>query len=377
MRAVLTSMMAAALAGPVAAVTEAPRPPSDARRELASLRDTLEVAVRRVSRSAALPGAAPQVYRLKGYGSVVVLSPRLVPLRPTGADREAQALAQAVRGLEDSLKRVRSGEVRAQIQASLRSLREAEARRTARPRVVVRRRDLTSDEAAAMGLSPDALQEVERQLQDDFAAHAQALRAAQDEMRRGSEEDQTFVQAFARMQAEAEAFRQDVDRMREQAERDVLERLQGPDVIATVPVAPPVPPAPPAPPAPPQPVTMGFPQAPSAPPVPEALPMPPPWRFWIQTEEEPEEDGDPGAVDAVVGRVREAVVAGLEGHRGELSLSPQEYVVAVVDFISRDTVHRRVARTLQVRVRAGDLAARRSGRMSAAEFRKVVTSELD
>src|SRR6185436_2084336 len=180
---------------------------------------------------------------------------------------------------------------------------------------------------------------------------------------------QALDHEFARMQEEAEAFRQDVERMREQAERDVLVRLQGPDVIA--PAAPLAPPVPAAPPTPPQPMTLTMPGMPGVPeliPTPEAPPMPPPWRFWVETDDDdtPAET-DAATGEAVVGRVREAVVAGLEAHRGPLTLPPQEFVVAVVDFLSRDPARRRVARTLQVRVRAGDLAERRAGRLTPAD----------
>jgi len=97
----------------------------------------------------------------------------------------------------------------------------------------------------------------------------------------------------------------------------------------------------------------------------------------METQEDPEEESAAGAAGDVVARVRDAVVAGLEAHRGALSLPPQEYVVAVVDFLSRDPMRRRVARTLQVRVRAGDLAERRAGRLTPADFRKRVAFEID
>src|SRR5258707_5193201 len=71
------------LAGPsLPAQTPDPsRPASPARAELEDLRTALETAIGRPSRMGFAPGApaAGRVYRLKGYGAVIVLAPRALP----------------------------------------------------------------------------------------------------------------------------------------------------------------------------------------------------------------------------------------------------------------------------------------------------------
>jgi hypothetical protein len=375
MRGVVACLLAAAMGGvPVGA---ADPPASDPRRELAGLRSTLEGSVRAVSRPLVLSSGVPQVYRLKGYGAMVVLSPRALPFRRASRDPEAEALEQAIRGLEDSLKRVRSAEARARIQASVEALKAAKAQRK---HVVVR--TITPEGAEEMGLSVIDLHRFEREMHQALAAQAQAMREAADEVRRQRlTEEQELNLHSELMQKQAEAFSRQVDRALAEVERDVWVRLQS---------------APPAPPAPPVAVTPGAPVAPPATPVrsappaaplppvpampamplPPEAPMPPPWAFWFSTGDDDEPADSPSA-DALVGKVQEAVVTGLESHRGPLSMPPQEYVVAAVDFVSRDAGRRRVARTLVVRVRAGDLAERRAGRLGAAEFRKRIAFELD
>src|SRR5258707_5519091 len=73
------------LAGPsLPAQTPDPsRPASPARAELEDLRTALETAIGRPSRMGLAPGArtAGRVYRLKGYGAVIVLAPRALPAR--------------------------------------------------------------------------------------------------------------------------------------------------------------------------------------------------------------------------------------------------------------------------------------------------------
>jgi hypothetical protein len=383
MRAAAACLLAAALGS--APGRAADPPPPAPRDELSGLRSTLESSVRRVSRPVLAPLSTPHVYRLKGYGAVVVLSPRVLPrVRRRADDHEAQAVAQAIRGLEDSLKRVRSTELRKRIQASLATLRATEARRAqSGDRVVVR--EMTRAEAEAMGLPVVDFQALERDLHDQWAAQAERLREAHDAMRRDMAQEQELNHHMELMQAQAEAFRREVDRMLEQAERDVMGQLQAPP-------RPPLPPSPvdpvaaPAPPTPALPVRAGAPvppappaaPAPLAPPVPDApdAPMPPPWHIWIQAGGD-DEPSDGPSEEVLVRKVREAVVAGFESHRGALSMPPQQYVVAAVDFVARESGRRRVARTLVVRVRAGDLAERRAGRIDAAEFRKRIAFEVD
>jgi hypothetical protein len=111
---------------------------------------------------------------------------------------------------------------------------------------------------------------------------------------------------------------------------------------------------------------------------PEPPDAPPPWRFWFDVTDDP---GPPDATDAadadaVVTAVRERVVAGLEAYRRPLaSLRAEDFVTVAVDLVPDVLLRARPARTLLVRVRAGDLQERRTGRLSAADFRKRVEFE--
>src|SRR5258708_18590664 len=71
------------LAGPAlpAQTPDPSRPASPAGAELEGLRSALETAIGRPSRMGFAPGApaAGRVYRLKGYGAVIVLAPRALP----------------------------------------------------------------------------------------------------------------------------------------------------------------------------------------------------------------------------------------------------------------------------------------------------------
>jgi hypothetical protein len=349
MRAALVGLLAVALGSGAGGAADS----ADPRAELGRLRQTLETSVRRVSRPlAASLATPPQVYRLKGYGSVLVLSPRMLPVRRAATDPEGQALAQAVRGLEESLARVRSAELREQIQASLQALRRTEARRAGEPGRVVVRREISDAEANVLGL-PEQIQ----------------LAVG---------EDPELTRHFQLMQEQADAFRREAELMMAQAERELWVRLQAPRppsppgaLVSAGP--PPVPPAAPSAPAPPTPLVAPAPRVPEPPETPGA----PPWRYWVETGEEADGPGDTRSEEALFEQVREAVVAGLEAHRGPLSMPGQEYLVAAVDFVARNSGRRRVARTLVVRARAGDLAERRAGRLSAADFRKRIAFELD
>src|SRR5882672_8053192 len=72
---------------PLPAQTKAARPAAaaaPARAELEDLRTALETAIGRPGRIRLAAGArtAGRVYRLKGYGAVIVLAPRALPVRP-------------------------------------------------------------------------------------------------------------------------------------------------------------------------------------------------------------------------------------------------------------------------------------------------------
>ena len=95
---------------------------------------------------------------------------------------------------------------------------------------------------------------------------------------------------------------------------------------------------------------------------------PPPWRFWFEGEAGPEERSP----DRIVGEVRDAVLETLDSEGGSVGgLAPEEYVTVAVDFVPGGifATHQRPARTLIVRVRQGDLAARARGKIASEELR--------
>ena len=113
----------------------------------------------------------------------------------------------------------------------------------------------------------------------------------------------------------------------------------------------------------------------TSPPAPAAaglLPPPPvpPWRFWLESEE-PEEVRTP---ERVVLEVRSAVTEVLETQGPPLRLSPDEFVVVVVDFLPRSAfaTRARPARTLVVRVKKRELDARAAGELASDELRKRI-----
>ena len=85
------AVVALLAAGPaLPAQTPEPRPlRSTARAELEDLRTALETAIGRPGRMGLAAGAraAGRVYRLKGYGAVIVLAPRALPTRRFVVDR--------------------------------------------------------------------------------------------------------------------------------------------------------------------------------------------------------------------------------------------------------------------------------------------------
>lgn len=129
--------------------------------------------------------------------------------------------------------------------------------------------------------------------------------------------------------------------------------------------------------------TLGIPETPPAgPPQPAVPPVPatvagqvppppvPPWKSWFDSEE-PEEARTP---ERVVLEVRSAVTDVLQTQGPPLRLSPEEFVVVVVDFLPRSAfaTRTRPARTLVVRVRKRELDAHAAGQLAADELRKRI-----
>jgi hypothetical protein len=333
------------LAGPsLPAQTPDPSPlASPARAELEDLRTALETAIGPPSRMGFVPGAraAGRVYRLKGYGAVIVLAPRALPARRfvMRGNRPGAAAARPPAGAPGS-------------------------------RVVITVPEGTFDVGIDLG-------DLEREMEVQMAAQAAALRdmeSAQREWTRARVEE--MRQHLRLVEDQAEAFRLEAERARRKAEREVRTRLTPPPTPGAPPaaLAPPVPVAPPA-----------VPEAPivevEVPPPPEPPDAPPPWRFWFDvTDQSDAPDGPDGMdmpdADALVTSVRERLVAGLDAYRRPLaSLRPDEFVTVAVDLVPDLFLRSRPTRTLLVRVRAGDLQERRAGRLSGPEFRKRVEFE--
>ena len=349
----LSALLAAAPSLP--AQTVAARPPvNPGRVELEELRTALEGAIGRPGRIRIAAGArhAGRVYRLKGYGAVIVLAPRALPARPFVMRRGGPMGGPAVTATPGS-------------------------------RVVITVPEGTFD------VEMIDLRDLEQEMELQMAAQAAVLRemeSAQQEWTRAHEEE---MREHVRMvEQQAEVFRREAERARRRAEREVRTRLAPPAAAAppapTAPVAPAAPAAPPvplAPPAPPNEIApvSGEPFFTQELPLPPELPdAPPPWRFWFDVTEDSDlpDAGDTADADAVVASVRERLVAGLDAYRRPLvSLRPDEFITIAVDLVPDVLQRARPTRTLLVRVRAGDLQDRRSGRLSAAELRKRIEFE--
>ncbi|HYU44257.1 MAG TPA: hypothetical protein VEQ84_19075 [Vicinamibacteria bacterium] len=323
------------LAGPsLPAQTPDPSPPaSPARAELEDLRTALETAIGRPSRMGLAPGARAtgRVYRLKGYGAVIVLAPLALPARRfvVHGNRPGAPPARPPAGAPGS-------------------------------RVVITVPEGTFDVGIDLG-------DLEREMEVQMAAQAAALRdmeSAQREWTRARVEE--MRQHLRLVEDQAEAFRLEAERARRKAEREVRTRLTPPPA----PVAPPLP---------------AVPEAPlvdlEVPPPPEPPDAPPPWRFWFDVTDEPDAPDGPDGVDtpdadALVASVRERLVSGLDAYRRPLaSLRPDEFVTVAVDLVPNLFLRARPTRTLLVRVRAGDLQEHRAGRLSGPELRKRVEFE--
>jgi hypothetical protein len=304
-----------------AAPAPAPRP-ENVRRDLDALQRAVEGAVARVAPPVAgFFGVTPvRAYRVQGVGILVVLPARVLPSVQNRAAVDPQvvrALDEAMRGLQESLKIADSPEARRQLKQSLDSLRLTKVKfmrtKKARP--------------------------VERGVPREIEAHLQ------------------------QMQAEAEAFRQQAEEARQEAERELQQ--QYPQYFTLHPSAPPpgVPPAPAAP------------QAPLAPrpPAPGLLPLPPaPWELWFSIEGE---EAETRTADELVQEVKTAVMTSLGTHPGPWdTLSAEETVSVAIDFLPRRGGP--APRTVALRAKASDLAARVKGRMSQEELvRRIHAAE--
>jgi hypothetical protein len=158
------------------------------------------------------------------------------------------------------------------------------------------------------------------------------------------------------VEQQAEAFRLEAERARRKAERDVRTRLAPPTPIAR-PSRPPrrraaaalraAPSRPPCPTCPSSRERSLPPEPPDAPPRGASGSTSP-------TERARAPDG--GDAEAIVTSVQERVVAGLESYRRPLaSLRAEDFVTVAVDLVPDVLLRARPARTLLVRVRAGDL----------------------
>lgn len=160
------------------------------------------------------------------------------------------------------------------------------------------------------------------------------------------------------LQREAARTHAELERAIAEVEREVERRLatQPRASGAAVPAAPAAPP-PAAAPLPPV-----APEAPAAP-----LPPSPPWALWFEAGG-PEEEAP---AEAVVGRMRSALVEALAEHGLKLrGLRPDESIAVAVDFVpSVPFGASRPERTLVLRVRKRDLDERRAGKLGADQLK--------
>jgi hypothetical protein len=102
----------------------------------------------------------------------------------------------------------------------------------------------------------------------------------------------------------------------------------------------------------------------------------PPWFFWFESDA-PGAEAAAGA-DELVGEVRAALTAALESQQALMPmLGPDEFVAVAVDFVSDPFFlsGSERPRTLLLRVSRRDIEARRSGRLTAEEFRERIVYE--
>jgi hypothetical protein len=98
---------------------------------------------------------------------------------------------------------------------------------------------------------------------------------------------------------------------------------------------------------------------------------PPPWAFWFEAQP----GGEERSPDRIVEEVRDAVLGALDSEGDAVGgLAPEEYVTVAIDFVPGGffASDRRPARTLIVRARQRDLAARARGALGPEELRSRV-----
>jgi hypothetical protein len=345
------------------------------REDLEAVAAAFDAAVRAAAPAGGISfgGAATRAYVLPGVGALFVVPPRALPsARVTLAGRQrASHLHEAIAQLEESLRRVHEPEARAQLERTLEALRRtlAEVRRTRPVLAPVPRPPRAPAPPEDVMLALPEAAELAQAVQRDIARQMRAFEEAQRAQGRAWQE-QWEAQVRA-MSEQSDAFRREAERARQEAERALQEQLSAWSAQGMAPPAPPAPAAPPAPPAGPATPAVAPAPAPAARPAPLPPPAPmAPWTSWLGLDEE---ESEPGAPDAVVGEVREAVLAVIEAQRPRLlRLAADGSIAVAVDFVPRGPLPRRVQRTLVLRVTRQDLEARAAGRLAPQEFRKRV-----
>src|SRR6266550_4259033 len=212
-RVILVVGLALASAGP-----ELPAQPAEARAraEMDGLRSALERAMGKAT--GILPaGLAPgHAYHLKGYGAVIVLSPRPLAVR---------RVRRVVRG-----EGARGGE-------GARALAQAQ-REFAQSLAELQEQGLTEVEGPLIDVGA-----LEREMELQMAAQAEAMQRLEVEQQEWTRQGEDVLRRQIRMfEEQAEAFRRAAERARVDAERSVRERLAPPALAVVAAEAPPRPP---------------------------------------------------------------------------------------------------------------------------------------
>jgi hypothetical protein len=355
---------------------------SDVRTDLETLGLALDNAVLQVSRPARVGASArgaARGYRIAGFGAMFILSPRTLPVpkpQPTAEERDAaRALSEAAEVLAQRLPDVAFEEVREQLRQDARAQHRSEIDLRMREKTGRRaagEADPSASGSPAQPPEPRTLEEDLQQLEQDVQVQLRLQSEAARMMRDGLASMPPAVRAeyerqMRELHAQAEAFRQRVERRRAMTEQSVLMTLgvstaspgsansSGPATTVTMSIGPS--------PAPSMPAGTALPAPDEGPPV-------RPWTFWTTTP--PEVVPEPGSVVRNVGI---AVARVLETQGGRLvHLLPQESVAVAIDFIPATTLlaTARPARTLLVRVRKADIDARAAGAIDGIEFTKRV-----
>lgn len=352
------------------------------RADIEGLAAALENAVSRVSRPTrfGLPGQGARGYHLPAYGAVFVLSPRALPRPkpvPTSPEREgAQALAEAARRLEDSLKRLTSDETRRQIEENIRALRKAEAelRRRERGRTgEALGPTVYSGEGGEGNLAESDLELLDRELAAQLALHISPRRHGGRVPRKAEKGAQRELdREMLALHEQVEAFRLEAEKARAEAEKEILEQVEAFRLGAekaraeagkarmeaekgTL-----------------EHLEAGRLEALSAPPVGASAPQnTAPELLWRDMNEGGEQR-EARSWEEVIEQVRMSVTGVLEAEGWRLrELGPNEVIAVAVDFVQAGTgPGARPTRTLLIRAPKKALEERHSGRISAGEFRE-------